>query len=85
MKGTASRNIAPAEKDGAERRTVPGPRSKALFDREAEVMAPGLQSIALYSQIARKAAQFMTSMVTNISISSPASRSAASATVTRTT
>src|SRR6516225_3152583 len=52
MKGTASRNIAPAEKDGAERRTVPGPRSKAIFDREAEAMAPGLQSIALYSKIA---------------------------------
>src|SRR5262252_6928650 len=57
MKGTASRNIAPAEKDGAERRTVPGPRSKALFDREAEAMAPGLQSIALYSQIAVDRAQ----------------------------
>jgi 4-aminobutyrate aminotransferase-like enzyme len=35
-----------------ERRTVPGPKSKAIFDREAQVMAPGLQSIALYSQIA---------------------------------
>jgi 4-aminobutyrate aminotransferase / (S)-3-amino-2-methylpropionate transaminase / 5-aminovalerate transaminase len=30
---------------------VPGPKSKAIFDREAEAMAPGLQSIALYSQI----------------------------------
>ena len=30
---------------------MPGPRSKAIFDREAEAMAPGLQSIALYSQI----------------------------------
>jgi 4-aminobutyrate aminotransferase-like enzyme len=29
----------------------PGPKSKAIFDREAEAMAPGLQSIALYSQI----------------------------------
>ena len=57
MKGTASRNISPAEKDGAEWRTVPGPRSKALFDREAEAMAPGLQSIALYSQIAVDRAQ----------------------------
>jgi 4-aminobutyrate aminotransferase / (S)-3-amino-2-methylpropionate transaminase / 5-aminovalerate transaminase len=35
----------------AQRRIVPGPKSKAIFDREAEVMAPGLQSIALYSQI----------------------------------
>jgi 4-aminobutyrate aminotransferase-like enzyme len=30
---------------------VPGPKSKAIFEREAEAMAPGLQSIALYSQI----------------------------------
>jgi 4-aminobutyrate aminotransferase-like enzyme len=37
--------------DRAQRRAVPGPRSKAIFDREAEAMAPGLQSIALYSQI----------------------------------
>jgi 4-aminobutyrate aminotransferase / (S)-3-amino-2-methylpropionate transaminase / 5-aminovalerate transaminase len=34
-----------------ERRSVPGKQSKAIFDREAETMAPGLQSIALYSQI----------------------------------
>ena len=34
------------------RRAVPGPKSKAIFDYEAEAMAPGLQSIALYSQIA---------------------------------
>jgi 4-aminobutyrate aminotransferase-like enzyme len=33
------------------RRVVPGPKSKLVFDQEAEVMAPGLQSIALYSQI----------------------------------
>ncbi len=32
-------------------RPVPGPRSHALFAQEAGVMAPGLQSIALYSQI----------------------------------
>jgi 4-aminobutyrate aminotransferase / (S)-3-amino-2-methylpropionate transaminase / 5-aminovalerate transaminase len=35
-----------------QRRSVPGPKSKAIFDHEAEAMAPGLQSIALYSQIA---------------------------------
>jgi 4-aminobutyrate aminotransferase/(S)-3-amino-2-methylpropionate transaminase len=35
-----------------QRRSVPGPKSKAIFDREAEAMAPGLQSVALYSQIA---------------------------------
>jgi 4-aminobutyrate aminotransferase-like enzyme len=34
-----------------ERRTVPGPKSKAIFDHEAKAMAPGLQSIALFSQI----------------------------------
>lgn len=32
-------------------RAVPGPISKAVFDDEAQAMAPGLQSIALYSQI----------------------------------
>src|SRR6186997_2335326 len=57
MKGASSRHVAPAQKDGTERRTVPGPRSKAIFDREAEAMAPGLQSIALYSQIAVDRAQ----------------------------
>jgi 4-aminobutyrate aminotransferase/(S)-3-amino-2-methylpropionate transaminase len=30
---------------------VPGPKSKAIFDHEAKAMAPGLQSIALFSQI----------------------------------
>jgi 4-aminobutyrate aminotransferase/(S)-3-amino-2-methylpropionate transaminase len=46
-----SRTIASAPRDSAQRRAVPGPKSKAIFDREAEAMAPGLQSIALYSQI----------------------------------
>jgi 4-aminobutyrate aminotransferase/(S)-3-amino-2-methylpropionate transaminase len=41
----------PAVPRASQRRIVPGPKSKAIFDREAEVMAPGLQSIALYSQI----------------------------------
>ncbi len=40
-----------ALEDAQQRRIVPGPGSKAVFDREAQVMAPGLQSIALYSQI----------------------------------
>jgi 4-aminobutyrate aminotransferase-like enzyme len=40
-----------------QRRVVPGPKSKAIFDREAEAMAPGLQSIALFSQIAMDHAQ----------------------------
>ena len=44
-------NVSPPQAEAA-RRTVPGPRSKAIFDHEAEAMAPGLQSIALYSQIA---------------------------------
>jgi 4-aminobutyrate aminotransferase-like enzyme len=50
MNGVPPRNTS-GSKDHAQRRTVPGPRSKAIFDREAEAMAPGLQSIALYSQI----------------------------------
>src|SRR5260221_14456613 len=45
------RNVAPVPQGGAQRRTVPGPKLKAIFEREAEAMAPGLQSIALYSQI----------------------------------
>jgi len=40
-----------ARATAGERRDVPGPKSKAIFDLEAEAMAPGLQSIALYSQI----------------------------------
>jgi 4-aminobutyrate aminotransferase-like enzyme len=56
MDDITSRYIASGPQDGAQsrigqRRTVPGAKSKAIFDREAEVMAPGLQSIALYSQI----------------------------------
>jgi 4-aminobutyrate aminotransferase-like enzyme len=44
-------NDMPAPQDSDRRRNVPGPRSKAIFDREARAMAPGLQSIALYSQL----------------------------------
>jgi 4-aminobutyrate aminotransferase/(S)-3-amino-2-methylpropionate transaminase len=51
MNSAPPHNIASGPKDRAQRRVVPGPRSKAIFDREAEAMAPGLQSIALYSQI----------------------------------
>jgi 4-aminobutyrate aminotransferase / (S)-3-amino-2-methylpropionate transaminase / 5-aminovalerate transaminase len=51
MNSAPPRNIASGPQDRAQRRAVPGPRSKAIFDREAEAMAPGLQSIALYSQI----------------------------------
>jgi 4-aminobutyrate aminotransferase/(S)-3-amino-2-methylpropionate transaminase len=47
-----ARNHATASGDAARRRKVPGPKSKAVFDREARAMAPGLQSIALYSQLA---------------------------------
>jgi 4-aminobutyrate aminotransferase-like enzyme len=42
-------NDQPALTD--QRRTVPGPKSKAILEREAQTMAPGLQSIALYSQL----------------------------------
>jgi 4-aminobutyrate aminotransferase-like enzyme len=47
----------PGTRGDNRRHTVPGSRSKALFDREAQAMAPGLQSIALYSQIAVKSAR----------------------------
>jgi 4-aminobutyrate aminotransferase-like enzyme len=40
-----------------EDRPAPGPRSREIFAREAEVMAPGLQSIALFSQLAVDRAQ----------------------------
>src|SRR5258708_30813827 len=56
MDDVTARSIASEPRSGGEgrigqRRVVPGPKSKAIFDREAEAMAPGLQSIALYSQI----------------------------------
>jgi 4-aminobutyrate aminotransferase/(S)-3-amino-2-methylpropionate transaminase len=56
MDDFTSRGIASVPWDSTQgrigqRRSVPGPKSKAIFDREAEAMAPGLQSIALYSQI----------------------------------
>ena len=51
MNDVPSRNGSSAPIRDLPRRAVPGPKSKAIFDREAEAMAPGLQSIALYSQI----------------------------------
>src|ERR1700690_426507 len=51
MDDASPRNTASALQHDAQRRAVPGPKSKAIFDREAHAMAPGLQSIALYSQI----------------------------------
>src|SRR6478609_12117091 len=51
MNSAPPRNIASGRQDRTQRRAVPGPKSEAIFDREAEAMAPGLQSIALYSQI----------------------------------
>jgi 4-aminobutyrate aminotransferase/(S)-3-amino-2-methylpropionate transaminase len=47
-----SRKPTGGPRAAGESRVVPGPRSKAIFDREAAAMGPGLQSIALYSQIA---------------------------------
>jgi 4-aminobutyrate aminotransferase/(S)-3-amino-2-methylpropionate transaminase len=52
MNDSPAQNRATAPRDADRRRAVPGPRSKAIFDREARAMAPGLQSIALYSQLA---------------------------------
>ena len=44
-------NEVPSPTAAFQRRAVPGPKSKAIFDEEAKAMAPGLQSIALFSQI----------------------------------
>lgn len=52
MKGKSAPGPKPVDSEAGKRHGVPGPKSKAIFDREAQVMAPGLQSIALYSQIA---------------------------------
>src|ERR1700758_4485726 len=52
MKGKRTPAPKPVDKEAGKVYATPGPKSKAIFDREAEVMAPGLQSIALYSQIA---------------------------------
>ena len=51
MNDLSSPGGASAIKHVGERRVVPGPKSKAIFDQEAKAMAPGLQSIALFSQI----------------------------------
>jgi 4-aminobutyrate aminotransferase / (S)-3-amino-2-methylpropionate transaminase / 5-aminovalerate transaminase len=52
MKGKRKISAKPVDSESGKTYSVPGPRSKAIFEREAQVMAPGLQSIALYSQIA---------------------------------
>ena len=52
MKGKRKIPAKPVDSEAGKTYSVPGPRSKAIFEREAQVMAPGLQSIALYSQIA---------------------------------
>jgi len=57
MQESPSLGVAPAFRKIGEFRSVPGPKSKAIFDLEAEVMAPGLQSIALFSQIVVDRAQ----------------------------
>lgn len=43
---------AAAEKSRKAQPYAPGPKSQALFDEEQKFIAPGLQSIALFSQIA---------------------------------
>jgi 4-aminobutyrate aminotransferase-like enzyme len=57
MDDVTSRAIDGVQCRIGERRAVPGPKSKVIFDREAEAMAPGLQSIALFSQISMDHAQ----------------------------
>ncbi len=52
MKGKRTPPAKPVDREAGKQYSVPGPKSKAIFEREAKVMAPGLQSIALYSQIA---------------------------------
>ena len=52
MKGNRTPPAKPVDREAGKQYSVPGPKSKAIFEREAKVMAPGLQSIALYSQIA---------------------------------
>ena len=52
MKGNRTPPAKPVDREAGKQHSVPGPKSKAIFEREAKVMAPGLQSIALYSQIA---------------------------------
>ena len=47
----APRNTTSTRPDGDQSHPVPGPLSKEIFDFEAKAMAPGLQSIALYSQL----------------------------------
>ncbi|HYW33702.1 MAG TPA: aspartate aminotransferase family protein [Candidatus Bathyarchaeia archaeon] len=51
MKAKPSSGLKPVDSESGKRYAVPGPKSMAIFDREAEVMAPGLQSIALFSRI----------------------------------
>jgi len=51
LNDASSRNGSSSSERDFARRAVPGPKSKAIFDQEAQAMAPGLQSIALYSQI----------------------------------
>ncbi len=48
MNDLSSPGGASAIKHVGERRVVPGPKSKAIFDQEAKAMVPGLQSIALF-------------------------------------
>jgi 4-aminobutyrate aminotransferase / (S)-3-amino-2-methylpropionate transaminase / 5-aminovalerate transaminase len=57
MANDMSPSPSPAKVAIGRPRPVPGPRSKAIFAAEAQVMAPGLQSIALYSQLAVDHAQ----------------------------
>jgi 4-aminobutyrate aminotransferase / (S)-3-amino-2-methylpropionate transaminase / 5-aminovalerate transaminase len=57
MDELAARPVDSSQGRVGQRRVVPGPKSRAIFDREAKAMAPGLQSIALFSQIAVDHAQ----------------------------
>ena len=52
MNGKRIPPAKPVDREAGKQYSVPGPKSKAIFAQGAEVMAPSLQSIALYSQIA---------------------------------
>jgi 4-aminobutyrate aminotransferase/(S)-3-amino-2-methylpropionate transaminase len=47
----------PSGKESRPLNQIPGPRSQAFFDEEQKYMAPGLQSIALYSKLAIQRAE----------------------------
>jgi 4-aminobutyrate aminotransferase-like enzyme len=52
MKTSSTSTAEPAEGGNLPTLSLPGPRSLEIFEQEQKHMAPGLQSIALYSRLA---------------------------------